>query len=72
MLEARVKQLKKQAREDFRYSKSLLAKFVPFLRKEATEKVAAKKEAAEKEMVEKEATENPVAKVIFIMSYFYF
>jgi hypothetical protein len=39
----------------------------PFLRKKATEK-----EAAEKEVSEKEAVENPVARVIFIMSYFYF
>jgi hypothetical protein len=31
-----------------------------------------RKEAAEKEATEKEATENPVARVIFIMSYFYF
>jgi hypothetical protein len=37
MLEARVKQLKKQAREDFRYSESLLARLVHFLRKEAAE-----------------------------------
>jgi hypothetical protein len=34
----------------------------PCLRKEATENQAAEKEAAE----------NPVARVIFIMSYFYF
>jgi hypothetical protein len=54
--------LEKQAREDFKYSKTLLARLVPFLRKEAAEKEAAKKEAAEK----------PVARVIFIMSYFYF
>jgi hypothetical protein len=32
----------------------------------------AKKEAAEKEVAKKEVTENPVARVIFIMSYFYF
>jgi hypothetical protein len=38
MLEARVKQLKNQAHEDFRYNKSLKARFVPFLRKEAAEK----------------------------------
>jgi hypothetical protein len=31
-----------------------------------------RKEAAEKEVAEKEAAENPVARVIFIMSYFYF
>jgi hypothetical protein len=62
MLEARVKQLEKQAREDFRYSESLLARLAPFLRKEA----------AEKEAVEKEAAENPLARVIFIMSYLYF
>jgi hypothetical protein len=49
MLEARVKQLEKQAREDFRYSESLMERFVPFLRKEAAEKEAAKKEAGEKE-----------------------
>jgi hypothetical protein len=62
MLETRVKQLEKQAREDFRYSKTLLARLAPFLRKEA----------AEKEAVKKEAAENPVERVIFIMSYFYF
>jgi hypothetical protein len=39
-----------------------LARLAPFLRK-----VAAKNEAAEKE-----AAENPVARVIFIMPYFYF
>jgi hypothetical protein len=39
----------------------------PLLRKEVAEKEAAKKEVAEKE-----AIENPVATVIFIMSYFYF
>jgi hypothetical protein len=44
-----------------------LARPVPFLRKEATEK-----EATKKEKTEKEAAENPVARVIFIMSYFYF
>jgi hypothetical protein len=65
MLEAWVKQLEKQAREDFRYSKTLLARLAPFLRKETVEKEVAKKEAAEKE-----AAENPVARVIFIMSYF--
>jgi hypothetical protein len=63
--------LEKQAREDFRYSECLLARLAPFFRKEATEKEAAKKEAAEKEVAE-EATENPMARVIFIMSYFYF
>jgi hypothetical protein len=40
----------------------LLARLAPFLRKEAAKKEATKKEAAE----------NPVATVIFIMSYFYF
>jgi hypothetical protein len=62
MLETRVKQLEKQAREDFRYSETLLARLAPFLRKEA----------AEKEAVKKEAAKNPVGRVIFIMSYFYF
>jgi hypothetical protein len=38
-----------------------------FLRKEVAEKEAAKKEATEKE-----AAEYPVARVIFIMSCFYF
>jgi hypothetical protein len=66
MSEARVKQLEKQAREDFRYSKTLLARLVPFLGKEAAEKEAAEKAA------KKEAAENPVASVIFIVSYFYF
>jgi hypothetical protein len=40
----------------------LLARLASFLRKEA----------AEKEADEKEVAENPVARVIFIMSYFYF
>jgi hypothetical protein len=71
MSEARVKQLEKQAREDFRYSKTLLARLVPFLGKEAAEKEAAKKEAAEK-VAKKEVTENPMARIIFIVSYFYF
>jgi hypothetical protein len=44
----------------------------PCLRKEAAENQAAEKEAAKKEAAKKEATENPVARVIFIMSYFYF
>jgi hypothetical protein len=39
-----------------------LARLASFLRKEA----------AEKEANEKEVAENPVARVIFIMSYFYF
>jgi hypothetical protein len=38
MLEARVKQLQNQPREDFRYNESLKATLVPFLRKKATEK----------------------------------
>jgi hypothetical protein len=38
MLEARVKQLKNQACENFRYNESLKARLVPFLRKEAAEK----------------------------------
>jgi hypothetical protein len=49
MLEARVKQLEKQARENFRYNESFMAMPVPFLRKKATEKEANEKEAAEKE-----------------------
>jgi hypothetical protein len=44
MLEAMVKQLKKQAREDFRYNESLKARLVPFLKKEAVEKEAVEKE----------------------------
>jgi hypothetical protein len=67
MLEDRAKQLRKQAHEDFRYSESLLARLVPFVRKEV-----AKKEAAENEASEKEVAEKPVARVTFIMSYFYF
>jgi hypothetical protein len=71
MLEARVKQLEKQAHEYFRYSETLLARLAPFLRKEAAKKEAVEKKAAEK-TAEKEAAENPIARVIFIMSYFYF
>jgi hypothetical protein len=60
-----------------RYGKTLCAKLYPFLGKEAAEEEVAKKEAAEKEVskkeaAEKEVAENPVARVIFIMSYFYF
>jgi hypothetical protein len=66
MLEARVKQLLKQDREDFRYSETLLARLASFLRKGVVEKEVAEKEVAEK------AAENPVVRVIFIMSYFYF
>jgi hypothetical protein len=49
MLEGRVKQFENNAREDFRYSESLKARLVPFLRKEAAEKEAAEKDSAEKE-----------------------
>jgi hypothetical protein len=50
---------------------NLLARFAPFLWKEAAEKEVAKKEAVEKETIEKEAAEkeaaeNPVARVILI------
>jgi hypothetical protein len=48
MLEVRIEELEKQAREDFRYNESLMARSIPFLRKEAAEKIA-KKEATEKE-----------------------
>jgi hypothetical protein len=67
MLEARVKQLEKQARENFGYNETLLVRLAPFLRKEATEK-----EVAKKEVVKKEVAENSMARVFFIMSYFYF
>jgi hypothetical protein len=40
--------LENQARRDFRYNETLLARLTPFLRKEATEKEVAKKEATEK------------------------
>jgi hypothetical protein len=59
--------LEKQARDDFRYNETLLARLAHFLRMDATEKEAVKKEAAENKVAE-----NPVARVIFIMSYFYF
>jgi hypothetical protein len=65
-LETRIEELQYQARREFRYGKTLAARLVPFLRKEAAEK-----EAAEKEAAETEAVENPVVRVIFIMSYFY-
>jgi hypothetical protein len=45
----------------------LLARLASFVRKEA-----AKMEGTEKEVAEKAAAENPVARVIFIISYFYF
>jgi hypothetical protein len=54
MLEARIKQLQNQAHRDFSYNKSLNARLVPFLRKEAVKKAAAEKEAVEKEVTEKE------------------
>jgi hypothetical protein len=44
MLEAKVKQLQKQVREDFKYSEFLKARLIPFLRKQAAEKEAVKKE----------------------------
>jgi hypothetical protein len=44
MLEVRVKQLENQAREDFGYSESLMARLVLFLRKEGAEKKASEKE----------------------------
>jgi hypothetical protein len=49
MLEARVKQLEKQPHEDFRYNDSLMARLIPFLRKEAVKKEATEREAAERE-----------------------
>jgi hypothetical protein len=72
MLEVRVKQLEEQARDEFRYSETLLARLVPFLMMEAIEKEAAKKEAAKMEAAKKEVAKSPMAHVIFIMSYFYF
>jgi hypothetical protein len=57
MLEERIEELQNQARRDFRYDETMMARLAPFLMKEAAEKVAA---------------ENTVARVIFIMSYFYF
>jgi hypothetical protein len=63
MFEARVKQFEKQAREDFTYSETLLARLAPFLRKEAVEKEVTKKEAVEKEAARKEAG-NPMVRVI--------
>jgi hypothetical protein len=63
----RIENLQNEAHSGLRYDKTLCAMLCPFLRKEVTEK-----EPREKEAVEKEAAENPVAKVIFIISYFYF
>jgi hypothetical protein len=59
--------LQNEARSMLRYGKTLCAMLYPYLRKEAAEKMA-----AEKEVTENEAAENPAARVIFIMSYFYF
>jgi hypothetical protein len=53
MLELRIEELEKQARLDFKYNESLMARSIPFLRKEAAEKTA-EKEAAKKEAAEKE------------------
>jgi hypothetical protein len=48
VIEARAKQLEKQAREDFRHRESLFARLEPFVRKEAVRmeatNVASKKE----------------------------
>jgi hypothetical protein len=66
-LEAMIKKLQNEARSESRYSKTLFEMLDSFLRKEVAEKEAAKKEATEKE-----AAEYPVARVIFIMSCFYF
>jgi hypothetical protein len=54
--------LQNEAHRDFRNNEILLARLAPFLMKEV----------AEKEATEKEAAENPMARVIFIMSYLYF
>jgi F0F1-type ATP synthase gamma subunit len=61
-LEARIEKLQNEARSESRYGKTLFEMLDPILRMEA----------AKKEAVEKEAAENLVARVIFIMSYFYF
>jgi hypothetical protein len=61
-LEARIENLLNEAHSMLRYDKTLCAMLYPFLRKEAVEKETTKKVEAE----------NPVARVIFIMSYFYF
>jgi hypothetical protein len=53
----RIENLQNEARSGLRYGKTLCAMFCPFLRKEAAEK---------------EAAENPMIRIIFIMSYFYF
>jgi hypothetical protein len=66
-LEARIKELQNKARRDFRYTETLLGRLAPFLRKEAAEK-----EAVEKKATEKEVAKNLMARVIFILSYFYF
>jgi hypothetical protein len=50
-----------------KYNRTLYARLYPFLRKEAAEK-----EMIEKEAAEKEEAENPMARVIFIVPYFYF
>jgi hypothetical protein len=52
MLQARVKQLEKEACEDTRHCESLLARLVPLVRKEVAEKEAAK-ETTEEEVTEK-------------------
>jgi hypothetical protein len=64
--------LQNEAHSGLRYGQTLCAKLCPFLRKEVAKKEVAEKEGAEKEAIEKEAAENPKARVIFIMSYFYF
>jgi hypothetical protein len=59
--------LQNEAHSGLKYNRTLYARLYPFLRKEAAEK-----EMIEKEAAEKEEAENPMARVIFIVPYFYF
>jgi hypothetical protein len=66
-----IENLQNKTRSGLRYGKTMCAMLCPFLRKEVAEKEAMEKEAVEKEATE-EPAENPVAREILIISYFYF
>jgi hypothetical protein len=64
MLEARVKQLEKQAHEDFRYNESLMTRLIPFLRKEVVEKQVTETKVAKKEDDDDEEDRHNIAFVL--------
>jgi hypothetical protein len=58
MLEVRVQELEKHIDVDFKYNESLMARLVPFLRKEAAEKEVGKKEAEIEQVPSEEDDDN--------------